>query len=195
MTTATQQEHEVVEKVPKQLYVGGEWRDPGEGGKLAVEDPSTGEPLCEVADARPDDAMAALEAAAAAQEEWAAHPPRERGEILRRAFEELTERAESEREPARRAELLRDALALWRGEPLAEFAREPFAIAAARRLADVRLDALERRIAADLELGRQEQLVRELTALVRDEPLRERLRGHLMLALYRSGRQADALAV
>ena len=110
-------------------------------------------------------------------------------------FEELTERAESEGAPSRRAELLRDALVLWRGEPLAEFAREPFAIAAARRLADLRLDALERRIAAELELGRHEQLVRELTALVRDEPLRERLRGHLMLALYRSGRQVDALAV
>ena len=110
-------------------------------------------------------------------------------------FEELTERAETEREPARRAELLSQALGLWRGEPLAEFAREPFALAAARRLADLRLDALERRIAADLELGRHEQVVRELTALVRDEPLRERLRGHLMLALYRSGRQVDALAV
>ena len=110
-------------------------------------------------------------------------------------FEELAERAEAEREPARRAELLRDALSLWRGEPLAEFAREPFAAAAARRLADLRLDALERRIAAELELGRHEQLVRELTALVRDEPLRERLRSHLMVALYRSGRQVDALAV
>jgi len=110
-------------------------------------------------------------------------------------FEELSERAESEREPSRRAELLKDALGLWRGEPLAEFAREPFALAAARRLADLRLDALERLIAAELELGRHEQLVRELTALVRDEPLRERLRGHLMLALYRSGRQVDALAV
>jgi DNA-binding SARP family transcriptional activator len=110
-------------------------------------------------------------------------------------FERLTERAESEGEPSRRSEFLKDALGLWRGEPLAEFAREPFALAAARRLADLRLDALERRIAAELELGRHEQLVRELTALVRDEPLRERLRGHLMLALYRSGRQVDALAV
>jgi DNA-binding SARP family transcriptional activator len=97
-------------------------------------------------------------------------------------FEELAERAGSGGEPSRRADLLKEALGLWRGEPLAEFAREPFAAAAARRLADLRLDALE-------------QLVRELTALVREEPLRERLRGHLMLALYRSGRQVDALAV
>jgi succinate-semialdehyde dehydrogenase / glutarate-semialdehyde dehydrogenase len=92
MTTATQ-EDQIVEQVPKQLYIGGEWRDAGEGRTLAVEDPSTGEPLCEVADARPDDAQAALTAAAEIQEEWAAHAPRERGEILRRAFEALTERA------------------------------------------------------------------------------------------------------
>ncbi|MFL5819941.1 MAG: NAD-dependent succinate-semialdehyde dehydrogenase [Solirubrobacteraceae bacterium] len=93
MTTATQEE-QVVEQVPKQLYVAGEWRDAGEGGTLAVEDPSTGEALCEVADARPDDAQAALDAAVDGQGEWAAHPPRERGEILRRAFESLTERAD-----------------------------------------------------------------------------------------------------
>jgi succinate-semialdehyde dehydrogenase / glutarate-semialdehyde dehydrogenase len=93
MTTATQ-EDQIVEQVPKQLYIGGEWRDAGEGRTLAVEDPSTGEPLCEVADARPDDAQAALTAAAEIQEEWAAHAPRERGEILRRAFETLTERAD-----------------------------------------------------------------------------------------------------
>jgi succinate-semialdehyde dehydrogenase / glutarate-semialdehyde dehydrogenase len=93
MTTATQ-EDQIVEQVPKQLYIGGEWRDAGEGRTLAVEDPSTGEPLCEVADARPDDAQAALTAAAEIQEEWAAHAPRERGEILRRAFEALTERAD-----------------------------------------------------------------------------------------------------
>jgi succinate-semialdehyde dehydrogenase / glutarate-semialdehyde dehydrogenase len=93
MTTATQ-EQEVVEKVAKQLYVGGEWRDAGEGGTLAVEDPSTGQTLCEVADSQPDDAMAALDAAVEAQGEWAKHPPRERGEILRRAFESLTERSE-----------------------------------------------------------------------------------------------------
>ena len=94
MATATGEE-QVVEQVPKQLFIGGEWRDAGEGGALAVEDPSTGEALCEVADAQPDDAKAALEAAANAQEEWAAQPPRERGEILRRAWETLTERIDA----------------------------------------------------------------------------------------------------
>jgi succinate-semialdehyde dehydrogenase/glutarate-semialdehyde dehydrogenase len=94
MATTQTREAEVLESVPKQLLIGGEWRDAGEGGTLAVEDPATGEALTEVADARPDDAKAALDAAAAAQAEWAEHPPRERGEILRRAFESLTERKE-----------------------------------------------------------------------------------------------------
>jgi succinate-semialdehyde dehydrogenase/glutarate-semialdehyde dehydrogenase len=88
------QEQTVVDKVEKRLYIGGEWRDAGEGDTLAVEDPSTGEPLCEVADATPDDARAALDAAAASQPEWAATPPNERGEILWRAFETLNERAD-----------------------------------------------------------------------------------------------------
>ena len=89
MTTITApEEQSVVDNVPKQLYIGGEWRD-GANGTFAVEDPATGESLCEVADASPDDAMAALDAAAQAGPEWAAHPPRERGEILRRAFETI----------------------------------------------------------------------------------------------------------
>jgi succinate-semialdehyde dehydrogenase / glutarate-semialdehyde dehydrogenase len=94
MATTQTREAEVLESVPKQLLIGGEWRDAGEGGTLAVEDPATGEALTEVADARPDDAKAALDAAVAAQAEWAEHPPRERGEILRRAFESLAERKE-----------------------------------------------------------------------------------------------------
>jgi succinate-semialdehyde dehydrogenase/glutarate-semialdehyde dehydrogenase len=94
MATTQTREAEVLDSVPKQLLIGGEWRDAGEGGMLAVEDPATGEPLCEVADARPDDAKAALDAAVAAQDEWAEHPPRERGEILRRAFEALMDRQE-----------------------------------------------------------------------------------------------------
>src|ERR671933_2830611 len=94
MSTQTTEEQRVIDNVNKQLFIGGEWRDATEGGTLAVEDPSTGEALCEVADAQPDDAVAALTAAAEAQEEWGAHPPRERGEILRQAFEELTERAD-----------------------------------------------------------------------------------------------------
>jgi succinate-semialdehyde dehydrogenase / glutarate-semialdehyde dehydrogenase len=94
MATIQSREAEVVDAVPKQLFVGGEWRDAGEGGTLTVEDPATGEALCEVADARPEDADAALAAAVEAQGEWAEHPPRERGEILRRAFEALMDRQE-----------------------------------------------------------------------------------------------------
>ena len=88
------QEQAVIDAVPKGLLIGGEWRDGRGGGTIAVEDPATGETLCEVADAQPADAMAALDAACEAQGDWAAHPPRERGEILRRAFDELTERAD-----------------------------------------------------------------------------------------------------
>ena len=110
-------------------------------------------------------------------------------------FEELADRARDAGDPARRSALLREALGLWRGEPLAEFRREPFATAAGVRIAELRLAALERRIDAELELGEHERLVPELRALVAEEPLREPFRRQLMLALYRSGRQADALAV
>ena len=87
-------EQAVVDGVKKQLYIGGEWRDASGGETLEVEDPSTGEALCAVADATPDDAMAALDAAVGAQTEWAATPPRDRGEILRRAFEAIVERTD-----------------------------------------------------------------------------------------------------
>jgi DNA-binding SARP family transcriptional activator len=96
-------------------------------------------------------------------------------------------------ESARRAELLREALDLWRGEPLAEFAYEPFAQAEIARLEELRLALLEERIEADLAIGGHGDLVGELEALVARNPLRERLRAQLMLALYRAGRQADAL--
>jgi len=111
-----------------------------------------------------------------------------------RRFEELAARARSEPDAGARARLLRDALALWRGEPLAEI-REPFAAGAAARLSELRLEALSRRIDADLELGAGESLVPELHAVVQREPLRERPRAQLMRALYRAGRQAEALAV
>src|SRR5919204_1577390 len=88
------QEQTVVDKVEKHLYIGGEWRDASEGRTLEVEDPATGEALCEVADATPEDAKAALDAAVATQADWAATPPNERGEILWRAFEALEERAD-----------------------------------------------------------------------------------------------------
>jgi DNA-binding SARP family transcriptional activator/class 3 adenylate cyclase len=96
-------------------------------------------------------------------------------------------------EPAERAESLSAALALWRGPALADLADEPFAAHEASRLDELRLAATEERIAADLELGRGADLVAELEAHVAASPLRERLRGLLMLALYRSGRQAEAL--
>src|SRR6195256_6084815 len=85
-TITASEEQRVVEQVPKQLYIGGEWRD-GSKGTLTVEDPATGEPLCEVADASTDDAIAALDAAVDTGPEWSQCPPRDRGEILRRALE------------------------------------------------------------------------------------------------------------
>jgi succinate-semialdehyde dehydrogenase/glutarate-semialdehyde dehydrogenase len=93
-TISSSQEQDVVAKVPKGLLVGGEWREATDDGTLPVEDPSTGETLCEVADATPQDAMAALDAACAAQAEWAATAPRERGEILRRAYEQVVAQAD-----------------------------------------------------------------------------------------------------
>jgi succinate-semialdehyde dehydrogenase / glutarate-semialdehyde dehydrogenase len=93
MSIATQ-EQTVVDKVQKKLYIGGEWRDASGGATLEVIDPATEEPLCEVADGTPEDAMAALDAAVAKQAEWAATPPNERAGILWRAFEMLTERAD-----------------------------------------------------------------------------------------------------
>ena len=93
------------------------------------------------------------------------------------------------------ASTLREALALWRGPAFADFVERPFARAEAARLDELRLTALERRIEADLALGRHGELVGELKALIDEHPLRERLRGQLMLALYRSGRQAEALDV
>ena len=92
-----------------------------------------------------------------------------------------------------RARSLREALALWHGPPLADFTYETFAQGEIARLEDLRLAALEERIDADLELGAHAELVGELEALVAEHPVRERLRGQLMLALYRSGRQAEAL--
>jgi peptide/nickel transport system substrate-binding protein len=115
------------------------------------------------------------------------------GQLDTQRFEQLRADA-SHRDPADAAATLRDALALWRGPPYADFTYEPFAQATIARLEELRLSALEERIDADLTLERQAELVPELTTLIRAQPLRERLRGQLMLALYRSGRQADALA-
>src|ERR1700722_10007006 len=90
--TATD-EQRILEQTPKQLYIAGEWRDGGEG-TLAVEDPATGETLVAGADAAVEEAKAPPAAAVATSAEWAATPPRDRGEILRRAFETIVERAD-----------------------------------------------------------------------------------------------------
>jgi YVTN family beta-propeller protein len=112
-------------------------------------------------------------------------------------FEQLVEKGRGLQEngdPAGATAALREALALWRGQPLADFIFEPFAQTEIPRLEELRLEALEARIDAELALGHGSQLVAELEALVAEHPYRERLRGQLMLALYRAGRQADALA-
>jgi DNA-binding SARP family transcriptional activator/class 3 adenylate cyclase len=122
--------------------------------------------------------------------------PPERVDLYR--FERLRADAQLGLEQGRIAEAaraLRDGLALWRGSPLAEFDSEPFARLEGARLEELRLATLEERIDADLELGRHADLVGELETLVARHPLRERFLEQLMLALYRSGRQADALAV
>lgn len=94
----------------------------------------------------------------------------------------------------RAADLLRRALDLWRGDPLADLTYESFAQASIERLQEIRLAALEQRIDADLALGRHNELIAELEQLVQQHPVREQLHAQLMRALYRSGRQAEALA-
>ena len=96
--------------------------------------------------------------------------------------------------PQEATETLRDALALWRGPALADVRDEGFAQPEIARLDDLYLTCLEDRVGADLACAQHAEVAGELEALVRQHPLRERLRGQLMLALYRSGRQADALA-
>lgn len=97
------------------------------------------------------------------------------------------------RDAAVAAELLGRTQALWRGPPLADFTYEPFAQAAIARLEELRISCREELVEAQLALGRHAEVVSDLEALVREQPFRERPRGQLMLALYRSGRQADAL--
>ena len=111
-------------------------------------------------------------------------------------FEALVEearRASAAGDSAAASAALRLGLAIWRGPPLADLAFEPFAQNASARLEEQRLAALESRVEADLALGGAPELVGELGALVREHPFRERLRGSLVLALYRAGRQAEAL--
>jgi succinate-semialdehyde dehydrogenase/glutarate-semialdehyde dehydrogenase len=103
-------EQTVVDKIEKKLFIGGEWRDASGGRTLEVIDPATEEPICEVADATPEDAMAALDAAVASRAEWAATPPNDRAGILWKAFELMTERADE----------LATLMTLEMGKPVAE---------------------------------------------------------------------------
>jgi predicted ATPase/DNA-binding SARP family transcriptional activator/Tfp pilus assembly protein PilF len=116
----------------------------------------------------------------------------EPGESDLERFERLVERARGEK-PVAAADTLREALSLWRGPALADLPDAPFARAERERLDEIRLSALELRLEADLGAGRHDELVAELEALVAQQPFRERLRRLLMLALYRAGRQAEAL--
>ncbi len=110
MSITADQEKSALTNVNTQLFIGGEWREASGGATLDVEDPSTGETIASVADATPEDASAALDAACAVQAEWAAHPPRERGEILRSAYEAITAKADE----------LALVMTLEMGKPLAE---------------------------------------------------------------------------
>jgi predicted ATPase/DNA-binding SARP family transcriptional activator len=121
----------------------------------------------------------------------------EEGELDAERFEALFadgRRTLAQGSPRLARSLLGRALALWRGAALADLAAESFAREAADRLDELRLQCVEERLAADLELGHHREVLAELEVLVATHPLRDRLRSQLMLALYRSGRQADALA-
>src|SRR5579884_2407892 len=107
-------ERRVVQQTPAGLLIGGEWRDGSGGARLDVEDPATEQTIASVADGTADDARAALDAAAATQAEWAETPPRERGEILRRAFQLMHERKDD----------LALLMTLEMGKPIAESASE-----------------------------------------------------------------------
>ena len=113
-TTLATDEQAVLDAVPKQLYIGGAWRDGAEGATVAVEDPATGETIASVADGTVDDALEALGAADAAFAEWRETAPRERGEVLRRAFELVMERADD----------LALLMTLEMGKPVAESRQE-----------------------------------------------------------------------
>ena len=120
------------------------------------------------------------------------------GELDVDRFEQLVEtgrRALAAEEPEQAEAHLRDALSLWRGPPLADFAYDAFAQGEIARLEELRLAAVEEQIDVELALGRHGDVTARLHALVADHPLRERLRADLMLALYRGGRKADALRV
>jgi YVTN family beta-propeller protein len=122
----------------------------------------------------------------------------EPGELDLDRFRDLIDQGRQELaagDPDEAAKTLRAGLGLWRGPPLADFTYQAFAQAPIAQLEELRLGAVEDRVEADLALGLHDQLVGELRALVQRQPLRERLRSQLMLALYRCGRQPEALEV
>ena len=116
------------------------------------------------------------------------------GQVDLERFRQLVEDARGEPADAR-ADKLRKALAIWRGRPLADLEFESFAKPEVTRLGELRLAVVEDRVEADLEGGHHAEIVGELESLVEEHPLRERLRSQLMVALYRSGRQAEALQI
>jgi DNA-binding SARP family transcriptional activator len=117
------------------------------------------------------------------------------GQVDARCFEATlaAARGSATAEPAAAADELRQALALWRGHPFGDVIDTPRIAAEIRRLQELRVSAIEDRIAADLAMGRHDELIGQLEALTIEHPLRERMRAHHMLALYRSGRQGEAL--
>ena len=122
---------------------------------------------------------------------------REAGTVDAHAFEQAVEEGIGALEAAHwqtAADMFERALRSWHGPALADFRFDSFAQTEAARLEELRLTAVEHRIAAELELGRHGELIGELQALIAEHPLRERLRCQLMVALYRAGRHADALA-
>ena len=116
------------------------------------------------------------------------------GQLDLERFRRLVDEARGE-PPEERSERLRRALALWRGPPLADLGFESFAQSEIVRLQELRLAVVEDRVEAELEAGRHAELAGELETLAEEHPLRERLRAQLMLALYRAGRQAEALQI
>jgi DNA-binding SARP family transcriptional activator len=118
-----------------------------------------------------------------------------RGELDAERFEVMVADPRAQHEPAERSSRLTEALGLWHGEPLADFRYEEFAQGEITRLEELRLAALEERAGAELALGRHQELLPELERLLAEQPLRERLRALVMLALYRAGRQSKALEV
>jgi DNA-binding SARP family transcriptional activator len=119
------------------------------------------------------------------------------GQLDLSVFEQLAEEAAealAAGDPRKAADLLGRALRLWRGDPLSDLTYESFAQASIERLHEIHLAALEQRIEADLALGRHTELIAELEQLVDQHPVREQFHAQLMLALYRSARQAEALA-